>query len=339
MSHPYPNALARALQAFFTDYLPRLRGLSPHTLNSYRDTLVLFLRFLAAAKGIEPARLDLSNIDPEGVVDFLTDLETTRHNKTSTRNVRLAAIHAFFRHVAALFPDRLEQSQRILSIPLKRTTTQPVDYLEYAEICAVLDSVDRATPDGRRDYALLATMFNTGARVQEIIDLRVCDCQLIKLAQVRLLGKGRKVRICPLWPQTAELLRDLCAERGLPQGASAPMFLNHRGEPLTRFGIRYILARQCERARAVCPSLARKRLHPHSMRHSTAVYLLKSGVDLVTVSQWLGHAGINTTNRYARIDMDIKREAIAKAEPPYEHPQMPGAWRSDSSILAWLESL
>ena len=117
------------------------------------------------------------------------------------------------------------------------------------------------------------------------------------------------------------------------------MFLNHRGEPLTRFGVRYILARQCERARAVCPSLARKRLHPHSMRHSTAVYLLKSGVDLVTVSQWLGHASINTTNRYARIDMDIKREAIAKAEPPYEHPQMPGAWRSDSSILAWLESL
>lgn len=339
MTNPFPNALARALQAFFTDYLPRLRGLSPHTLNSYRDTLVLLLRFLAASKGIEPTRLDLGDVQPEDVVDFLTYLESTRHNKTSTRNVRLAAIHAFFRHVATLFPDRLEQARRMLSIPLKRAKTQPVDYLEYAEICAVLDSVDRATSDGRRDYAILATMFNTGARVQEIVDLRVGDCQLIKPFQVRLSGKGRKVRICPLWPQTAELLRELCAERALPQRASTPMFLNHRGEPLTRFGIRYILARQCERARAVCPSLAHKRLHPHSMRHSTAVYLLKSGVDLVTVSQWLGHASINTTNHYVTIDMEIKREAISKAEPPYEHPQMPGAWRTDSSILAWLESL
>ncbi len=339
MSSPSPNALARALQGFFTDYLPRLRGLSPHTLHSYRDTLVLLLRFLAASKAIEPARLDLDDIQPADVVDFLTHLESTRHNKTSTRNVRLAAIHSFFHHVAAQFPDRLEQAQRMLSIPLKRAETQPVDYLEYGEICAVLDSVDRATPDGRRDYAMLATMFNTGARVQEIIDLRVSDCQLIKPFQVRLSGKGRKVRICPLWPQTAELLRDLCAERGLPHHASTQLFLNHRGEPLTRFGVRYILARQCERARAVCPSLASKRLHPHSMRHSTAVYLLKSGVDLVTVSQWLGHASINTTNRYATIDMEMKREAIAKAEPPYEHPQMPGSWRTDSSILAWLESL
>jgi site-specific recombinase XerD len=334
-----PNALARSLQAFFTDYLPRLRGLSPHTLHSYRDTLVLLLRFLAASKGIELARLDLGDIHPEDVVSFLCHLESTRHNKTSTRNVRLAAIHAFFQHVAAQFPDRLEQAQRMLSIPLKRAETQPVDYLEYEEICAVLESVDRTTADGRRDYALLATMFNTGARVQEILDLRISDCQLIKPFQVRLSGKGRKVRLCPLWPQTAELLRDLCAERELPHRASTPLFLNHRGEPLTRFGVRYILARQCERAQAVCPSLTHKRLHPHSMRHSTAIYLLKSGVDLVTVSQWLGHASINTTNRYATIDMETKREAIAKAEPPYEHPQMPGAWRTDSSILAWLESL
>lgn len=333
------NALARALKAFFTDYIPRLRGLSPHTLHSYRDTLVLLLRFLASSKGIEPARLDLGDILPGDVIHFLSHLESTRHNKTSTRNVRLAAIHAFFHHVAAQFPDRLEQAQRILSIPFKRAETQPVDYLEYEEIRAVLESVDRATPDGRRDYALLATMFNTGARVQEIIDLRVSDCQLIKPFQVRLSGKGRKVRICPLWPQTAEILRSLCAERGLPHQAGTPLFLNHRGDPLTRFGVRYILARQCERAQATCPSLAHKRLHPHSMRHSTAIYLLKSGVDLVTISHWLGHTSINTTNRYATIDLEMKREAIAKAEPPYKHPQIPGAWRTDASILAWLESL
>jgi integrase/recombinase XerD len=333
------NALARALQMFFTDYLPRLRGLSPHTLHSYRDTLVLLLRFLASHKGTELARLDLSDIQPDDVVDFLCHLERTRNNKTSTRNVRLAAIHAFFYHVASQFPDRLDQAQRILSIPFKRAETQPVDYLEYEEIRAVLESVDRAMPKGQRDYALLATMFNTGARVQEIIDLRVSDCQLIKPFQVRLSGKGRKVRICPLWPQTADILRELCADRNLPQQSSAPLFLNQRGKPLTRFGVRYILTRQCERAQATCPSLSSKRLHPHSMRHSTAIYLLKSGVDLVTISQWLGHASINTTNRYATIDLEMKRQAIAKAEPPFEHPQMPAAWRKDSSILTWLESL
>ena len=339
MSTQSPNVLARALRTFFVDYLPRQRGLSPHTLQSYRDTLVLLLRFLALSKGIKPARLDLDDIAPENVVNFLNDLEETRHNKTTTRNVRLAAIHAFFHHVAALFPEHLEQAQRMLSIPLKRAETQPVDYLEYEEIRAVLESVDRTTVDGRRDYALLATLFNTGARVTEITNLRIADCQLFKPFQVRLSGKGRKIRICPLWPQTAELLRDLCAERDLPQDANAPLFLNHRGEPLTRFGVRYILARQCECAKERCPSLARKRLHPHSMRHSTAIYLLKSGVDLVTISQWLGHASINITNRYASIDLEMKREAIAKAEPPQQQPQMPTAWRTDASILTWLESL
>lgn len=339
MTTASPNTLARALRTFFTDHLPRLRGLSPHTLHSYRDSLVLMLRFLSTSKGIDPARIDLGDIDPKTVIAFLCHLESTRHNKTSTRNVRLAALHAFFHHVAAQFPDQLEQAQRILNIPFKRAETQPVDYLEYEEIQAVLENVDRATCDGRRDYALLATLFNTGARAQEIIDLRVCDCQLTRPYQVRLLGKGRKVRVCPLWPQTAEILRALCAERQVPQDAASPLFLNQRGESLTRYGIRYILARRCERAQETCPSLARKRLHPHSMRHSTAVYLLKSGVDLVTVSQWLGHASINTTNRYATIDLEMKREAIAKAEPPYEHPGMPGAWRNDASILTWLESL
>jgi integrase/recombinase XerD len=183
-----PNALARTLQTFFTDYLPRLRGLSPHTIHSYRDTLVLLLRFLAVSKGIKPAQLDLDNILPEDVVNFLNHLESVRHNKTSIRNVCLAGIHAFFHHVAAQRSDQLEQAQRILSIPLKRAETRPIDYLEYEEIRAVLESVNRTTPDGRRDYALLATMFNTGARVQEIIDLRIRDCQLIKPFQVRLSG-------------------------------------------------------------------------------------------------------------------------------------------------------
>lgn len=201
------------------------------------------------------------------------------------------------------------------------------------------ESVDRAHAQGRRDYALLVTMFNTGARVQEIVDLKVGDLQLTKPFQVRLCGKGRKVRLCPIWPQTADLLRRLCDETGIADQAKAPLFRNQRGEPLTRYGIRYILAQHCHHAKATCPSLGGKRLHPHSMRHSTAIHLLKSGVDLVTVSHWLGHASINTTHRYTAIDLEMKREAIARAEPPDRHPQMSGAWRQDHSILAWLESL
>lgn len=339
MTLPYPNTLARSLRQFFSDYLPALRGLSPHTMQSYRDTVVLLLRFVAQAKHLDPVRLELTDLLPEEVFAFLKHLETERHNKTSTRNVRLAALHAFLRHVATHYPEHLEQAQRLLSIPIKRAQTQPIDDLDYPELCAVCESVDRAQAHGRRDYALLVTMFNTGARVQEIVDLKVGDLQLTKPFQVRLCGKGRKVRLCPIWPQTADLLRRLCDETGIADQAKAPLFRNHRGEPLTRYGIRYILARHCTRAKATCPSLVGKRLHPHSMRHSTAIHLLQSGVDLVTVSHWLGHASINTTNRYTAIDLEMKREAIARAEPPDRHPQMSGAWRQDHSILAWLESL
>lgn len=339
MAPPYPNTLARSLRQFFSDYLPAIRGLSPHTMQSYRDTVVLLLRFVAQTKQLDPVRLELNDILPEDVLAFLTYLEAERNNKPSTRNVRLAAIHAFFRHVATQYPEHLEQAQRVLSIPIKRAHTRPFDYLDYQELCAVFDSVDRSRAHGRRDYALLVTMFNTGARVQEIVDLKVGDLQLTRPFQVRLCGKGRKVRFCPIWPQTADLLRRLCDESRITDQANASLFCNHRGEPITRYGIRYILTQHCNRAKATCPSLAGKRLHPHSMRHSTAIHLLKSGVDLVTVSHWLGHASINTTNRYTAIDLEMKREAIARAEPPYKHPQMPGGWRQDLSILEWLESL
>jgi site-specific recombinase XerD len=339
MTPPSPNTLARSLRQFFSDYLPAIRGVSPHTMQSYRDTLVLLLRFVAQAKHLDPVRLELSDLLPEDVVAFLQHLETERHNKTSTRNVRLAAIHAFFRHVATHCPEHLEQAQRILSLPLKRAQTRPIDYLEYHELCAVFESVDRSHAQGRRDYALLATMFNTGARVQEVVDLKVGDLQLTKPFQVRLCGKGRKVRFCPIWPQTADLLHHLCDETAIAHQANAPLFRNQRGEPLTRYGVRYILAQHCDRAKATCPSLVGKRLHPHSMRHSTAIHLLKSGVDVVTVSHWLGHASLHTTHRYTAIDLEMKREAIARAEPPYQHPQMPGTWRHDHSILEWLESL
>lgn len=334
-----PNALARALRGFFADHLPRVRGTSPHTVLSYRDSLALLLRFVAARLGRSVAHLDLEDLGAQAVMDFLHHLEAERKSIPATRNVRLAAIHAFFRYVATEHPDRLEQCQRTLAVPFKRAHPRAVEYFEYEEIQAVLATIDRGSPDGRRDYALLATMFNTGARVQETLNLRASDLRLEALPQVRLLGKGRKERLCPLWPQTAEILRALLAERGIDPLSQETLFCNHRGEPLTRFGVRYILRKYCERSRAATPTLAHKRLHPHSVRHSSAVHLLRSGVDLLTISHWLGHASVTTTNRYATVDLEMKRKAIEKARPIDQPTPSLAVWRTNASILEWLEAL
>lgn len=331
------TTLASALRGFFTQHLPQVRGASPHTVRSYRDTFTLLLRFAATHQRQSVVQLDLDALTPDVILAFLHDREQTRRNRSSTRNVRLAAVHAFFRFIASAYPEHLEQCQRVLAVPFKRSATRVVEYLEYHEIQAALLTIDRTRRDGRRDYALLATMFNTGARVQEILDLRPLDVQLVSPAHVRLVGKGRKERICPLWPQTAQLLRAYISECGLTPGATKPLFLNHRGAPLTRFGVRYLLAKYCDRARTTCPSLAGKRLHPHSMRHSTAIHLLKAGVDLVTISHWLGHASPNTTHRYAAIDLETKRAALAKARPT--DATEAAAWRSDATILEWLAAL
>lgn len=331
-----PNDLALALRDFFGEFLPKVKSLSPHTIASYRDSLVLLLRFVAAQQGRSVSVLDFADLAAPQILSFLTHLESNRRNSASTRNVRLAACHAFFRYVATRQPHRLEHCQQILLIPFKRTRQRIIEYLEYEEIQQILDATDQSTFDGRRDYALLATLFNTGARVQEILDLRVCDLQLSKPFQVRLFGKGRKERCCPLWPQTARLLRNLCKERQLDPHSQQRVFLNHRGDPLTRFGVRYLLKKYQDRAQVHLASLQGKRLHPHSMRHSTAIALLKAGVDLTTISQWLGHASPNTTNKYAAIDLEMKREALAKVKPI---PGYRSTLHKNRSIIDWLEGL
>jgi site-specific recombinase XerD len=339
MKTEFPNALARALRDFFSDHLPRLRGMSPHTVQSYRDSLRLLLCFVASRGQRAVATVDIAEIGPQQIIDFLRHLEDERRSTASTRNVRLAAIHAFFRYLAARDPEWIEHCQRVLGVPFKRSRPRVVEYLEYEEIDAVLHAVDRTTPDGRRDYALLATMFNTGARVQEILDLRICDLQLQRPSHARVVGKGRKERLCPLWPQTAQVLRSWLEERSVDLRSTERLFLSHRREPLTRFGVRYILTKYCSRAQAGMPSLGDKRLHPHTMRHSTAVHLLKAGVDLSTISHWLGHASINTTNRYAVADLEMKRKAIAKAKPLAASARGLATWRKDASIIEWLSAL
>jgi site-specific recombinase XerD len=215
-----------------------------------------------------------------------------------------------------------------------------VDYLEGNEISAMLEAVTRERPDYTRDRALLLTLFNTGARVQEMLDVRSGDLQLEKPTYVRLLGKGRKERLCPLWPETVAALRALLETISASSTDTVPVFRNHRGEPMTRFGVRYLLRRYAESARTAAPTLAVKRVHPHTYRHSAAVHLLRAGVDLVTISHWLGHASVETTNRYAAIDLETKREALQRAGPVASTSQSEMAiWRTDGSVLAWLEAL
>ncbi|UCE04134.1 MAG: tyrosine-type recombinase/integrase [Candidatus Latescibacterota bacterium] len=319
--------------------MPLSRGLSPHTVRSYRDAFALLLRFLAARRGRQVVELDLPDLHPEGVIAFLEDIETGHGNCAATRNARLAAIHAFARFVAAQHPEHLEICQRLLAVPFKRAPVRVVEYLEADEIRALLDATDRSTHDGRRDHALLLVMFNTGARVQEVLNLKARDLQLVQPLQARLLGKGGKERVCPLWPRTAAVLRAFLADNELDARCSEPIFRNRRGEPLTRFGVRYLLRKYVALAQRAAPGLGTKRVHPHTIRHSSAVHLLQAGIDLVTISHWLGHASVETTNRYAVVDLETKRAALAKAGPVGDDDPELAAWRSDASILTWLEAL
>jgi integrase/recombinase XerD len=343
MSRSSPTALGCDLVTFFEDYLPAQRGLSPHTIRSYRDALLLFLRFTAREVRRTVDRLDVPDLTVERVTRFLASLEAERRNGIATRNARLGAIHVFARFLAGQRPEQLGLLQRIIGMPFKRGAVEaPIEYLDRAELDALLKSIDRSTELGRRDYALFAFMFNTGARVQEALDVRIADIRLEAPPQVRLLGKGRKVRICPLWPATARLLRELIAGRAVSQDmSSSPLvFTNARGQPLTRYGVRYLLRRYVQRAASIAPSLKAKSLHPHSIRHSTAVALLKSGVDFATISQWLGHAGLNTTMRYARADLDLKRRALAQAFPDAVAPPPGGKLLLDGTdLVRWLRRL
>lgn len=297
-----PTALGRSVVRFFQDYLPTLRGMSRHTVRSYRDAMILFLGFSAEDCQRRVERLELADITADRVIRFLAHLESERKNSVTTRNARLAALHTFARFLVAEQPEHMVALQQIIGIPFKRgERIAPIEYLEQTEIEALLAGIDRTTPSGRRDYAMFALMFNTGARVQEIIDLRTRDVRLEPPCQVRFVGKGNKIRVCPIWPRTAQLLKDLVRklQSGLDDRADQHIFVNERGAPITRFGVRYLLQKHIATAATAAPNLAAKRIHPHSLRHTTAIHLLKAGVDFATISQWLGHASLNTTMRYA----------------------------------------
>jgi len=330
--------LGRLVRLFLGDYLPVQRNASPRTIRAYRDALKLLLRYVADARRCSVADLSLADIGRPAILVFLASLETTRGNGVTTRNHRLAAIRSFVRFVSSNAPEAVEQCAQILAIPLKRGDTRRIDYLTIDEINAVLLQISTATKEGRRDDALLRFLYNTGARVQEAVDVRANDLRLDSPAQVVLHGKGRKERTCPLWADTVDRLRRLLVERQVDSATPSPLFTNRTGVSLTRFGVGYILAKYVRLAVSGCPSLARKSVHPHTLRHTTAMHLLQSGVDLNTIRCWLGHASVTTTNRYVEIDIEMKRRALEGISAPLGTGTANQSI-TDAGLLAWLENL
>ncbi len=305
-------------------------------MRAYRDTLVLLLRFAAERAARNVTALDLNCLDSPTILAFLENLEISRGNTIRTRNARLAAIHSFFRYVAAEEPASAALCQAVLGIPIKRSVRSAVTCLAREEISCLLNTPDCSRPDGRRDVALFWFLYNTGARAQEVVDVRLPAVRFNAPAQVRLQGKGRKERLCPLWPETVERLRHMLRDRQSDEKSDEFLFLSATGHPLSRFGLRFIVRRCVAQAAQSYPEIAQKPISPHTFRHSTALHLLQSGVDLNVVRSWLGHSSIETTHAYMEIDMEMKRAALAATAPQAEYIQP--SWRQPD-ILAWLENL
>jgi integrase/recombinase XerD len=308
-----PTLVGPLLLFFFTDYLITQRRVSPQTIASYRDTFRLLLQFVDRETGIAPTALPVASLDAGIILRFLDSLEKIRGNSVVSRNLRLTAIRSFYRMVAFRDPASTGVATHVLAIPLKRADTNVRPYLTRDEMEAILASIDRTRWRGRRDYALLLTLYNTGARVSEIAALKCNHVSIASKSYVQLHGKGRKDRIVPLWPRTAKILKEWFRE--LQTQPTTVAFPSIRREPLTRFAIHLLLRKVVEKAHTACPSLKSKRISPHVLRHSTAMALLQSGVDIAVIALWLGHESIETTNQYLHANMALKEKALAKLQP------------------------
>jgi len=300
------------VQAFFVEHLLRHKRASPQTVSAYRDTFCLLLGFLHATQGLEPTTVCLADLEAPTILLFLEHLEQQRQNSVRSRNARLAALRSFFRFVALRCPEALDLAARVLAIPTKRTERRLVGSLTRAEMDALLASTDPTCWAGRRDHALLLTLYNTGARVSEITALRRSEVSFGASPSLQLHGKGRKERAVPLWTRTARVLTAWFQELGPADGVAFP---NTRRGPLTRHGVMYLLAEAVQRARPSCPSLTTKRVSPHVIRHTTAMHLLQAGVDPATIALWLGHESLETTHIYVEADLAMKEQALGKLAP------------------------
>jgi integrase/recombinase XerD len=333
MTRTNSNSLPSIVQAFFLRFLVGERALSPNTIRSYRDTLKLFLCFAARARACTPDALTFGDMEADLVRAFLRWGETERGYKPRTRNQRLAALKTFFRYVAMNLPEHLERCREIRELPAKRHERPEPEFLEKAEIARLFDAVDPDAPQGLRNQTLLLVLYNTGARVQEVASLDVGDLRHGPMPFVRLCGKGRKVRSCPLWTKTAQALERLISSKATP-GPSAPLFLNRQGLRLSRSGIAYIVHTTAVRAGLTKPARAR-RVTPHVVRHTTAMHLLRAKVDITTIAAWLGHSQLSTTHGYVQVDLRMKEKALeATATPKLREGRYP-----DPGVIEWLDDL
>src|SRR5438046_3083811 len=320
------------VRRFLLEHLVSERNLARNTQRSYRDTLTLLIPFVAAKVNRPVDRLNVVDVSADLIRLFLAHLEESRQCAVTTRNQRLASIHAAARFIAEHSPEHIAWCAQVRSIPFKKTTKTVIPYLEKPEMDALLGAPNRQTPQGRRDYALLLFLYNSGARADEAAQLVIRDVHSAALF-VRIIGKGNKERQCPLWRATVEVLSTLIANRSPEQRA----FLNRSAHPITRFGIYAMVERYAERAREKMPSLANKRVSPHTIRHSTACHLLRAGVDINTIRAWLGHVSLNTTNVYAEVDLEMKAKALATCEIRGAVP--PKHWKHDVALMQFLRSL
>lgn len=321
------------VRRFLLEHLVGDRNLARNTQHSYRDMLALLLPFAAQRLNRPVDRLEVVDLSADLIRSFLADLETSRQCRISTRNQRLGGIHALAAFIGASSPEHVQWCTEIRLIPFKKTGKTVIPYLDKSEMDALLAAPDRQTGQGRRDHALLLFLYNSGARATEAAQLQVGDLDL-RSACAKITGKGGKQRYCPLWTLTVAELAVLVEHRG----PTEPVFLNRRGQPITRFGIHTLVERYALKASVEFPALMSKRVSPHSIRHATATHLLRAGVDINTIRGWLGHVSLDTTNVYAEVDLETKAKALAQCAVPDRHiPAKP--WRTQPALMEFLRGL
>lgn len=327
--------LAPILQAFFTTRLANQYGASTHTIAAYRDTWRLLLRYVEETTRTAPAALDLSQLDADLITGFLIHLETERGNSATTRNARLAAVHSLFSYAAYHHPEHADTISRVLAIPAKRATRTDITYLDPAEVTALLDAPDRSTVAGRRDHALIQVAVTTGMRASELTALNVTDVHLGTAPHVVCHGKGRKDRITPLDRQTVRVLRELMSAKA--PTATAFVFPTRAGTQMSHDAVAARLALHTATAAEGCPSLTRKNVTAHVLRHTAAMRLLAAGIDSSVIALWLGHESIETTQIYLHANMKTKEDALARTRPTGVKP---GRYKVvDDTLLAFLQGL
>lgn len=331
------HLVAGYIKGFFHQYLTLLKGLSDKTILAYRDALKLLLCFAADYLKKDVDDLAVEDLHDNVILSFLDYVEKGRGCSVRTRNARLATISTFFNFIGREEPSLLPQCHRIRTIPRKREEHRTIDYLNEKEIQAVSDCINLDSRTGLRDKALFLFLFSTGARAQEAVNLTIENLRLDTQGQVKLLGKGRKERACPLWPETVRAITDYLAHRKAKTSGEKRLFLNANGSPLTRFGVRHIIRKYADQAAKKCVSIGKKTVGPHCLRHSTAMHMLRAGNDINMVSYWLGHADTNTTHQYVEIDMEMKRKMLERCSPPTTRSAH-RKWQQPK-VLKWLDDL